>query len=74
MPELARLPATDLTGLHAAIDRDGGVIALDFLPPHKTAALRRDFEQAMQDMDGVTTTKARPKHSPASPPNVFTAC
>ena len=51
MPELARLPATDHTGFQAAIDRDGGVIALDFLPPHKTAALRRDFEQAMQGME-----------------------
>jgi len=61
MPELARLPATDHAGLQATIDRDGGVIALDFLPPRKTAALRRDFERAMEGMEWGYNDEGKPE-------------
>jgi ectoine hydroxylase-related dioxygenase (phytanoyl-CoA dioxygenase family) len=80
MPDLTRLPADDHGGLLAAIARDGGAIALDFLPPGAVAELRADFERAMADMvwghndddhpdefSGLTTKRFRglPKYSAA---------
>jgi ectoine hydroxylase-related dioxygenase (phytanoyl-CoA dioxygenase family) len=50
VPQLARLPAADTHDLLAAIERDGGVIALDFLPTIQVERLRNDFDRAMAGM------------------------
>jgi ectoine hydroxylase-related dioxygenase (phytanoyl-CoA dioxygenase family) len=50
MAELQRVAASDHAGQLAAIERDGGVIALDFLPAEQVATLRGDFERAMTRM------------------------
>jgi ectoine hydroxylase-related dioxygenase (phytanoyl-CoA dioxygenase family) len=78
MSELRQLPATGSDALLDAIDRDGGVIALDFLSAPRLAELRADIERAMAGMQwghndedapdafsGLTTKRFRglPKYS-----------
>ncbi len=60
MAELERLPASDRTGLLAAMERDGGVIALDMLPCATIAQLRADFERAMAGMVWGHNDEAQP--------------
>jgi ectoine hydroxylase-related dioxygenase (phytanoyl-CoA dioxygenase family) len=61
MPHLARIPATDSHALQAAIERDGGVIALDFLPPADVSGLRADFLLAMDSMVWGHNDEAAPE-------------
>jgi Phytanoyl-CoA dioxygenase (PhyH) len=77
---LARVPAQDTDALLAALERDGGVIALDYLPTPRIRQLRSDFERAMAGMEwghndddhpdafsGLTTKRFRglPRYSAA---------
>jgi ectoine hydroxylase-related dioxygenase (phytanoyl-CoA dioxygenase family) len=61
MAELERLAAANHTGLLAAIERDGAVIALDFLPAATITQLREDFERAMAGMVWGHNDEARPE-------------
>ncbi len=61
MAELQRVAASDRAGQLAAIERDGGVIALDFLPPPTVATLRGDFERAMAGMAWGHNDEAQPE-------------
>jgi ectoine hydroxylase-related dioxygenase (phytanoyl-CoA dioxygenase family) len=77
---LTRVPADDTDALLAALERDGGAIALDYLPAPQLRTLRGDFERAMAGMawghndddhpdefSGLTTKRFRglPKYSAA---------